>query len=88
MKKLEILGLITMVYDYEPNFEKHGIESQNPLLAIVNEAFKFLQRKRYFDKEGRPTKKLYKLVDLYDVRIKVVQDARDQEEQVEEEIEK
>ena len=46
------------------------------LLAIINEAFKYLQRKKYFDKTGRPTKKLYKLVDLYDVRIKQVEDGR------------
>ena len=84
MKQTEILGLVVMVYDYEPKFAEHNIESSNPLLLIVHEVFNFLQKKKYFDKEGRPTKKLYRLLDIYDVRIKQIEDSRNQENEKQE----
>ena len=80
MKETEILGLVTMVYDYEPNFAKNGIESSNPLVLIVHEVFNFLKRKKYFGKDDRPTKKLYKLLDAYDVRIAQIEECRKADE--------
>ena len=81
MKELEILGLITMVYDYEPNFAGHEITSSNPLPLIVQQVISFLTRKKYFTKEGEPTEKLYNLLESYDVHTKQLEDI---EENVEE----
>lgn len=86
MKETEILGLVTMVYDYNPNFKENGIESSNPLLMVVHEVFNFLKRKKYFGKDDRPTKKLYKLLDAYDVRIAQIEACRNEDE-TEQEIE-
>lgn len=84
MKEKEILGLVVLVYDYEPspnNAKRIRQELKGSyilawrLVVPVNE---YLKRKGYFDKyEGRPTKKLYKLLKKHNVKIpqlKVYQD--------------
>lgn len=77
MRETEYLGLITMVYDYEPNFAEHEITSENPLIAVVHEVANFLTRKKFFTKDGQPTKKLYKLVDKYYIHIKQLEPAEE-----------
>lgn len=72
MTERETLGLITMLYDYKPSFE--NIESSNPLLLVVNQVTEYLTRRKYFTKFGEPTEKLYKLLDSYDIKIKMLQE--------------
>ena len=86
MKEIGILGLIVLTYDYEP-INTNGIVAQLEgyhdvpawrLVAPVNE---YLKRKGYFDKhEGRPTKKLYKLLKKYNVKIPLLKEYQDEYE--------
>lgn len=81
MRQRETLGLIIMMYDYKPDFE--GIKQKDNCSIIVLEHFihEYLQRRGYFDKrEGRPTKKLYKLLHKYGVSIKQLKSYQDEYE--------
>ena len=68
MKEIEILGLILLMYDYDvKEHQIHIKDSEGKLhypLSIVVEPNNYLERKGYLEK-GRPTKKLYKLLDKY-----------------------
>lgn len=72
MKEIEILGLIIMLYDYEPNLKGFSVQNEDykwALVGIISETNNYLKRRGYFNKDFRPTKKFYKLLEKYDVKI-------------------
>lgn len=76
MKEIEILGLIIMLYDYNPNLKGFSIQNNDykwTLIGVIKEINNYLKRKGYFDKESRPTKKFFKLLQKYDVKIEQLQ---------------
>jgi len=72
MNEKEILGLIIMLYDYNPNlkgFSINGNDYKWDLVNVVLQVNEYLKREGYFDKDKRPTDKFYKLLQKYDVKI-------------------
>ena len=78
MKEREYVGLIVMVYDYVPSFAE--IESTNSLPLVVQQVIEFLTRKKFFEKFGDPTEKMYKLLRKYDIHIERLENKENDEE--------
>lgn len=78
MTERETIGLITMVYDYNPSFE--NITSSNPLPLVVHQVVEYLTKRKYFSKFGEPTQKLYDLLQRYDIHIKQLEEKQQEEE--------
>ena len=89
MKEEEVVGLICLLYDYEPKPTKESnvklIFGESKIqvypIALIGQVNNFLKRKGYFDKNySRPTLKLYKLLYKYDIRIEQLKDLQDEYE--------
>lgn len=87
MKQNEIVGLIVLTYDYRASFRNsNGIKQETdfgdiPAWRLTVPLQDYLKRKGYYDKrEGRPTKKLYKLLKKHNVKIPQLKQWQDEYE--------
>ena len=88
MKEEEVVGLICLLYDYEPKPKESGVKlvyGENKLkvfpIALIGQVNNFLKRKGYFNKnDSQPTIKLYKLLYKYNIRIDQIKDSQDEYE--------
>lgn len=81
MKEIEILGLILMLYDYEPNLKGFSIQNDDykwSLVGVIRETNNFLKRKGYFNEDFRPTIKFYQLLQKYDVKIEQLKEYQEE----------
>jgi len=82
MREEEILGLILLVYDYEPALERK-VEINNYGYRfypthLIGQPINYLKRKGYFKNNNQPTKKLLNLLRAYNVEIKQLREQQEE----------
>ena len=84
MREVEILGLILMLYDYEPQLGEAqviGIKTDSKLYFpthLLAQPYNYLERKGYFKSSGLPTKKLLNLLRVYNIEIKQLKELQEE----------
>ena len=83
MREVERLGLILLLYDYDPistrNIEVNEYREHHYPFEILHQPVEYLTRKGYFSKRTcQPTIKLFKLLDKYNVEIKQLKQWQDE----------
>lgn len=75
MNEEELVGLICMMYDYNPEPKEANVKlvfenRETYPIALIGQVNNYLKRKGIFDNNsGRPTLKMYQLLDKYGIRI-------------------
>lgn len=84
MNEEELVGLICMMYDYNPEPKEANVKlvfenRETYPIALIGQVNNYLKRKGIFDeKSSRPTLKMYQLLDKYGIRINSLKQWQDE----------